>query len=92
MRGRKAGHRCALRLPAAAIAAGQDRMRVLSDMDEAFPVSPGELDAIDSFLGPLIETLLKLPCADSEAPHSSVIERRSIAGEESCEVFVEDLV
>ncbi|MFW8586924.1 hypothetical protein ACOJBM_24845 [Rhizobium beringeri] len=96
MRGRKAGHRCALRSPVARVASGTDSalMSVFSDIEETFPVSPAELDAIESFLGPLIQDLLngETPAVDSEAPHISATTRRRVAEEDCHEVFVKDLV
>ncbi|MFW7357803.1 MAG: hypothetical protein ACODTL_17825 [Brucella sp.] len=92
MRGRKAGHRCALPLPAAPVAPRPEASRVLSDVDQNFPVGASELDAIESFLGPLIQRFLagELPAADSEAPQIPATIPARIEGERH-EVFAEDL-
>lgn len=94
MRGRKSGHRCALRSPVASAPAA-DGTRVLTDIEETFPVSAGELDAIESFLGQLISGLFdeELPAVDSEAPHIPATINRHVARKERRdEVFTEDLV
>jgi len=92
MRGRKAGHRCALPVPAAPVAPRPEALRFLSDIDENFPVGVCELEAIESFLGPLIQSILagELPATDSEAPQIPATIRARIEGERH-EVFAEDL-
>ena len=94
MRGRKSGHRCALRSPVASASAA-DGTRILTDIKETFPVSAAELDAIESFLGALILGPFdgELPAIDSEAPHIPATTKTRVEGEERRdEVFVEDLV
>lgn len=94
MRGRKSGHGCALRSPVASATAA-DGTRILTDIEETFPVSAAELDTIESFLGPLISGLFggELPTIDSEAPHIPATIKTHVAREERHdEAFVEDLV
>jgi hypothetical protein len=94
MRGRESCHRCALPSPVAS-APGADGPRILTDMDETFPVSAGELDAIESFLGQLISGLLdeELAAIDSEAPHIPATTNQRVARRKRRdEVFIEDLV
>ncbi|WP_208249062.1 hypothetical protein WGT02_03690 [Rhizobium sp. T1470] len=94
MRGRKSGHGCALRLPVACAPAAEG-VRILTDIEETFPVSAAELDAIESFLGALISGLFDkdLRAIDSEAPHIRAKKKECVAGKERCdEVFAEDLV
>ncbi len=90
MRGRKAGHRCALPSPAPQ-ACREDGVRVLTDLGESFPVSAAELDAIEAFLMPLIlQILADDMTADSEEPQCRVKMRRNTAGDQSREVLLQD--
>lgn len=61
MRGHLSGHRCALPTPFRRPAGGADSAlpRVLSDFDHNLPVGAAELDAVESFLMPLIKELLE---------------------------------
>lgn len=74
MRGHLSGHRCALPTPSRQQAGGADSAlpHVLSDFDHDLPVGAAELDAIESFLMPLINELLGegKTIQDSEAPQS----------------------
>lgn len=54
---------------------GSERVGVLDDLGGEYPVTPGELDAIEAFLMPLVEGLLQKENrdagpADSAAPQN----------------------
>ncbi|WP_439543977.1 hypothetical protein [Hyphomicrobium sp.] len=70
MRGRKAGHdRDSSRAAAPRRTRGMDALPVLATVDESFPVTAEELDAIESFLlEQLNEFLAANDRADSEVP------------------------
>lgn len=74
MRGRKAGHdRDSSRAAAPRRTRGADALPVLASVDESFPVTAEELDAIESYLLEQInEFLAAEDRADSEAPQRIV--------------------
>lgn len=94
MRGRDAGHRCMLSSHPRAIAGtgGDSCIRVLDDFGHGMPVGAAELDAIEAFLGPMIEALLaqETGAADSEPPHIAATIGAEHAGENCREISVEE--
>ena len=90
MHGHLSGDRELLPFPAGGEPAGNGdpcALAVRVDFDEALPIGPAELDALEAFLMPQIlallneETAAPPPAKDSEGPQISAIRKRRLRTE-----------
>lgn len=79
MRGRKSGHHRALPSVASQSGHGADKhgQSVVTDIDESFPVTAAELDALEAFLMPQLLALLAQDAPENRAHDSEVPQRRA---------------